>query len=231
MTSDVTRAEASTRPGTARWAAGAFSLAAGLVVFVSIVVQITDRVVNNAFDPAEYFSYFTIQSCLINIVVLTVGGVMAFRRDSDTVLYTMMRMSVVAYAVVTAGVYNALLRNIPYEGFQGVQWPNEVIHVWIPIYIALDWLLASGRPALGWTGLRVVIIYPLAWLAYTMVRGAITAYYPYPFLEPATGWVSVGAYIVGISAFIIGIAALAIAYGRWRAGRRVGALTPSAKAL
>lgn len=205
---------ASANPGRVRQAVGVLRIVAGLLVLASIVTQITDQSLNNAFKPGEYFTYFTIQSCLINIVVLVAGGAYALRHASDTVLYTMARMSIVAYAVVTAGVYNGLLRNIPREGYVGVQWPNEIIHVWIPLFIALDWLLSPGRPSLRWIGLRIVVIYPLAWLAFTLVRGAVTGWYPYPFLKPETGWLSVAAYVVGISAFIVGMAALAIAWSR-----------------
>lgn len=200
---------------------GAIRIVVGLFVLVTITIQIADRLLNNAFDPGEYFSYFTIQSCLITIVVLLVGGVMALHRRQDTVLYTSVRVSIVAYAVVTAGVYNLLLRSVPYEGFQGLQWPNEILHVWIPLFIALDWLLSPGRPALPWSALRIPIIYPVLWLAFTLIRGAFTATYPYPFIDPATaGWGSVVAYIVGLSVFILGIAALCIAYSRRSSSRR-----------
>ncbi|MEP6479708.1 MAG: Pr6Pr family membrane protein [Rhodoglobus sp.] len=211
---------ASSNSNGARRIVGLLRLAAGVGLLATIVIQIADRVVNNAFDPWEYFSYFTIESSLGNIVVFLVGGWMALRLTRDTVLYTTVRMTTLAYAIVTAGVYNLLLRNVPYEGFQGLQWPNEVIHVWVPLFILLDWLLSPGRPPLAWTALRVVILYPVAWCAYTLVRGAITDYYPYPFIDPATaGWGSVIAYIVGLSAFIVGLGALAIWYSRVSARR------------
>ena len=190
-------------------------LALAATVLVTIGIQIGDRVVHDAFDPAEYFSYFTIQSGLINVVVFAVGGVMALRLPRDTVLFTAVRVSALAYAVVTAGVYNLLLRNVPYEGFAGLQWPNEVLHVWVPLVIVLDWLLGQGRPALPWTALRLPLVFPVAWLVYTLARGAATGGYPYPFLDPATaGWGSVVAYIVALSAVILGIAALGILHSR-----------------
>lgn len=206
----------------ARRLVGALRLSAGLAVFATLVVQIADRVVHRAFDPAEYFSYFTIQSCLIVIVVLLVGGGLALARDRDPELYTTIRMSIVAYVIVTAGVYNLLLRSVPYEGYQGVQWPNEVLHVWVPIVVVLDWILSPGRPALRWRALPVVIVYPIAWIAFTLVRGAATGWYPYPFLEPGGpgGWGSVIAYIVGLALVILAIGAVALAYGRRFAGRR-----------
>jgi hypothetical protein len=210
----------------ARRTLGVLRLVAAVVVFATIATQITDRVIHDAFDPGEYFSYFTIQSGLINVVVFAVGGVMALRLNRDTVLFTTVRVATLAYAVITAGVYNLLLRGIPYEGFLGLQWPNEVLHVWIPIVIVLDWLLSPGRPALPWSALRTAVVFPVLWLVYTLVRGGITAVYPYPFLDPATaGWGSVAAYIVALTAAIVGLVALGILYSR--AASRTGSLRPT----
>lgn len=178
-------------------------------LLVTIVIQVANRVVNDAFDPWEYFSYFTIESSLINIVVFAVGAVMALRFAEDTRLYTVVRMSTVSYAIVTAGVYNLLLRNVPYEGFVGLEWPNEVIHVWVPLFILLDWFLSPGKPRIGWSALGAALVYPIAWLTYTLVRGAFSGIYPYPFIDPTGGggWPSVAAYIVGLSAFIAAVTA------------------------
>jgi len=206
---------------TPRRTIGVLRIVAALVVFATITTQITDRILNDAFDPEEYFSYFTIQSGLINIVVFAVGGVMALRLPRDTVLFTSVRAATLAYAVVTAGVYNLLLRGIPYEGFVGLQWPNEVLHVWIPIVIVLDWLLSPGRPALPWSTLRLALVFPIGWLVYTLVRGGVTGIYPYPFIDPATaGWGSVVIYIVALSAVIVGLVAFAVAYSRLLPGRQ-----------
>jgi hypothetical protein len=195
---------------------GVLRLLAGVGLLVTIVIQIADRVVNRAFDPWEYFSYFTIETSLMNIVVFVAGGVLALRMPRDTALFTTVRMATLTYAVVTAGVYNLLLRNVPHEGFQGLGWPNEVIHVWIPLLIVLDWLVSPGRPALPWRALQMVMIYPVAWLAYSLLRGAVSnGIYPYPFLDPATaGWGSVIIYIVVLSGVLVGLAALAVLYSR-----------------
>ena len=197
---------------------GILRIAAGLLVLTAITTQIVDLVVNDAFEPDEYFSYFTIQSSLINIVVLVVGGLLALRWRDDPELYTAVRMSAVTYAVVTAVVYNLLLRGVPTDDFVGVQWPNEVTHVWIPIVIALDWLLSPGRVALAWGRLWLAIGYPLLWLAFTLVRGVLTGWYPYPFLEPdgPAGPLSVIAYIVGITLFILAVACVCIGISRIR---------------
>jgi hypothetical protein len=211
--------------GPARRATGGIRLAVGLFLAVTIGIQIGDRVVNDAFDPWEYFSYFTIQTSLFNIVVLLAGGLLALRRAQDTPLYTTVRMATLTYAIVTAAVYNVLLRFVPPTGYPGLDWPNEVVHVWIPVFLVLDWLLAPGRPALAWRALWVVPIYPVAWAIYSFGRAAASGgrIYPYPFLNPATdGWPSVFAYIVGLTLFLVALGALAVLYSRVRAKRGRG---------
>jgi hypothetical protein len=210
-------------PTPARRVAGALRLAVGIALAITIGIQIGDRVANDAFDPWEYFSYFTIETSLFNIVVLAAGGLLALRRPVDTRLFTTVRMATLTYAIVTAGVYNLLLRGIPREGFQGLSWPNEVVHVWVPLVLLVDWLITPGRPALPWRSLWLVPVYPVAWAAYTFIRAGASAgspggaIYPYPFLDPATaGWGSVFAYIVGLTLFLVALGALAVAWSRRR---------------
>ncbi|HEY8912947.1 Pr6Pr family membrane protein [Lacisediminihabitans sp.] len=200
---------------------GALRLVLGLLVLSAIITQITDELLHDAFKPGEYFAYFTIESSMINVVVLLVGGMLALRGRAETEFFTSVRVAVLSYAVITAAVYNVLLRNIPSTGYHGVQWPNEVMHVWVPIVIVLDWLFAPGRARVGWTRLWLVVSYPLAWLAFTMLRGAVTGWYPYPFLEPdgPGGILSVLVYVVGISVFILAVASTVIVVGRLDARR------------
>lgn len=207
----------------ARKTAGVIRLAAGLLVLAAIITQITDLLGAGEFDPSEYFAYFTIDSSMMNVVVLLAGGVLALRFQRDTALFTGVKMATLVYAIVTGAVYNGLLRGIPAEGYVGIQWPNEVEHVWIPLYLLIDWLFATGRAGLGYRWLWAAVSFPVVWCAFTLVRGAVDGWYPYPFIDPTTGgWISVLAYVVGLSAFIVGVAALAVAYSRRNPLQRAG---------
>jgi hypothetical protein len=224
--------ELSNRPGRAaadyrspamagRRVFGLLRLGAGAAVLTAVVAQIADQVAAGAFAPAEYFSYFTVQSSLVNVVVLLVGAWLALRRRSDPELFTAVRMSTVAYAAVTCVVYNVLLRDLPGDGYDGLAWPGELMHVWVPVFIAVEWVLAPGRAVLGWGRIGTAVCFPLAWLAFTLVRGVLTGWYPYPFLNPdgPDGPVSVIVYVVAISAFIIAVSSLSIAVSRAGAAR------------
>ena len=194
----------------------------GLLVLAALVTQVTAELLHDSFKPSEYFSYFTIESSMMNVVVLLVGGTLALRQPKDTELFTSVRVAILSYAIITGLVYNLLLRNIPGDGsYSPPRWCNEVMHVWVPIFILLDWLLAPGRVHVLWKRLWLVVSFPLAWLAFTMIRGAITGWYPYPFLEPAGpgGIPSLLIYVVGIAAFIVVVASVAIGFGYLLAGR------------
>ena len=61
---------ASARLHTLRHIAGVISIVVGLLVLVALITQITDQLEFGRFEPTEYFAYFTIQTAMINIVVL-----------------------------------------------------------------------------------------------------------------------------------------------------------------
>ena len=217
MTSPLGEKAATARLSTLRHIAGIISIVAGLIILVALITQITDQISVGRFEPTEYFAFFTIQTAMINIVVLVAGGIAALRLERDTQLYTAIRASVFAYAIVTGVVYNLLLRDVPNDdGYVGPVWPNESLHVWIPIYIALDWLLTPGRVRIAWSTLWLAVSFPLIWVGVTMTRGALTGWYPYPFLEPdgPNGIVGVITYVVGIAAFIVILTAVAVLINR-----------------
>jgi len=202
---------------------GVARIVLGLVVLVSVVYQIQDRLVHNVFRPGEYFAFFTIQTSLMDVVVLLAAGIYAFRARTDTKVLTIVRLCIVAMAIVTCVVYNLLLRDLPPEpGYIWPVWPNEVLHVWAPILLAADWLFAPGRYTVRLRASFWVLVYPLAWVAFSIVRGLATGWWPYPFLNPTepAGWLGVVEYILGIAVFLLVNAlvmnGIAVLYGKIR---------------
>jgi hypothetical protein len=171
-----------------------------------------------AFGVTNFFSFFTIDSNVGAIVVLLIGAAFVFAKKSDPRWYTVFRFIVVTYMTVTLVVYNLLLRGVELPQGTTVEWSNEVLHVIACAYILLDWFIAPGRVPLAWRSLRAVVIFPLVWVVYTMIRAPFTvgetlnhkAFYPYPFLDPShapEGWFSVAFYIVLITGVVLGTGA------------------------
>lgn len=175
----------------------------------------------------NFFSYFTIASNVLTVIVLLMGAFFLFtRKGDDTRWFTILRVVLFTYMGVTGIVYNTLLRGVEVAPGATVEWSNELLHVIGPIFVVLDWFFAPGRiPLSYWRTIRIVVIFPILWAIYTLIRGPFTPnqvtgadyWYPYPFLDPHlshNGYFSVGFYVVMIAILIGLVAAFAIYISR-----------------
>ena len=60
---------------------------------------------------------------------------------------------------------------------------NLLLHTVVPVGTVVAWLVVGPRPRLSPAVVGWSVAYPLAWIAYTFVRGAVVEWYPYPFLD------------------------------------------------
>ena len=158
-----------------RWAGVAVTL-------VAIVAQMKVLADNGALDVVNFFSYFTIQSNLIGAAALAATA-LAGRNRSHRV--DSLRGAATVYLTITFVVVIALLQGID-VGLQ-LAWVDFALHKLMPIIVVADFLLDPPRSALTRRDALLWLVYPLVWLGYTLVRGAIVTWYPYPFLDPARG--------------------------------------------
>jgi len=60
---------------------------------------------------------------------------------------------------------------------------NFVVHYLIPAVLIVDWVVDPPRHLLGSRTAIAWLVYPLAWFTYTLVRGSVAGWYPYPFVD------------------------------------------------
>ncbi len=187
-----------------RWLAAA-------AIFSSVVWQVTDRLANNLFRPAEYFAYFSIQGTLIASVMLAYTGWLAWSGTAEKRQVTIARVSATTYSVVIALVYNALLRGTPGDirdaGYAWPVVPNEIMHVWAAVFMLLDWLVVAGASQVRLRAAFWVAAFPLAWLAFSVTRGIVDGWWAYWFLNPNDegGLSGMFTYIGGITVLMISL--------------------------
>jgi hypothetical protein len=143
----------------------------------------------------RFFSYFTTQSVLLVVVT---SFALARRVDRDGRGWRVVRLDTLTGITITGLVHWFLLH--PLDDFHGWKWASDTLtHIVVPILAVSCWLMFGPHRR---NSLRVVLaglIWPLAWLLYTLVVGGITGWYPYFFLDPnQTGAGVVAAYCAAI---------------------------------
>ena len=167
---------------------------AGLVL-VAIATQLISLADQGTLNPVNYFSYFTIDSNLIAAGVLIVGA--ARWNRPATVAFELVRGAAVVYMSITGIVFTLLLSNTDVD--TAIHWVNTVVHELMPLVLLADWLVTPPAARLQLRQGLVWLSFPLVWIIYTIIRGAIVNRYPYPFLDPANGgYGSVAVYCVAI---------------------------------
>lgn len=161
----------------------------------------------------RFFSYFTVQS---NLLVLAAAISLAIRPDRDGALWRVLRLDALLGIAVTGVVFATLLSGLVHPSGIGV-WINAGFHQFSPVWALAGWLLFGPRPRIDARTIRRAFVWPIAWLAYTMGHGAITGWYPYPFLNADT----LGYGQVSITVTVILVAALAAAFAFRAVDRRL----------
>lgn len=190
----------------------------------AIVATFFDTASRTAINPFNFFGFFTMQSNIIFIVALLITAGAALSRRAPSPMLDLLRACATTYIVIVGIVYNTLLVGL--EGGVSLDWANTILHVVLPLYAAIDWLIFADRAPLKWKLLWVPLVYPIVWLVVVLIRGATDGWVPYPFLDPAQGYGVVAAYAVAIAVATLVVAAVVWAVSRLRTlGARSAAVT------
>jgi hypothetical protein len=143
----------------------------------------------------RFFSYFTTQSVLL--VAITAFTLLR-RPDRDARWWRVVRLDTLVGITITGLVHWFLLH--PLDHFKGWLWVSDTLtHVVVPIVAVAAWLVFGPRRRVSPRVVLAGLIWPLAWLGYTLLVGAITGWYPYFFLDVRqTGAGGVAIYSVAI---------------------------------
>lgn len=150
----------------------------------------------------NFFSYFTVLSNCAATVVLGYGGAAALLGRPG--VPDLLRGAVALYMVITGLVYVVALSGVDTAM---LPWTNTVLHHVMPVVLLADWLLLPPSRRLGWAEASRWLAFPLLYLVYTLVRGPVVDWYPYPFTDPRPH----GYAHVVVSCLLVTLAFLAVA--------------------
>ncbi len=192
--------------GTRAWfAATAACVLAGVVISVITAANNTQGHFHPALArAANTFAFFTIQS---NLLVGVATLLLALRLDRSSSAFAVLRLAGLVAIAVTGIVFHAVLaQTLDLKSWDAVG--NELVHTVVPVMAVVGWLLAGPRGIVSVRVACLTLIFPVCWLAFTLIRGAITHWYPYPFIDVTElGYGHAAVNCVWVAVLMLGLAA------------------------
>lgn len=115
------------------------------------------------------------------------------------------RAAVAVYILIVGIGFSLLLSGLTDVAFTAVPWNNLVLHYAMPAVMLLDILIDRPKKRIRFGTALIWLIFPAGYAAFSLVRGNLTGWYPYPFLNPANGgYAPVALTIIGL--VVLGVA-------------------------
>jgi len=199
-----------------------YRLPLALLILVAITSQFAWGLQQPHFAAINFFCYFTILANIFAVFVLLSAVVSVPSHELDV-----FRGAAVVSLTIVWIVFSFLLSHIDVGT---LPWVNVVLHYAAPPLLLLDWLLDPPAAQLSLPDILAWLLFPFAYLVFTLLRGSYVNWYPYWFLNPKdVGYTGIIAYAAGIFVLTFGISVVLflIAVGMRSAFRVTSRKTPS----
>lgn len=207
-----------------------FALTAA-VVFVGVPMNAIVAYQNDEgfFSPGiarffNTFAFFTIQS---NLIVGVTCLLLAIDLVRPSTIFRAWRLAGLVGISITGVVYHWVLNEAHNpEGFAWVA--NLMAHYIVPIMAVIGFLGFGPRGQLTGRIVRLSLIFLVAWAVFTVIRGEIVGWYPYPFIDViAHGYPRVIVNAIIISLAYVGVAFLYLLIDRALSRRAAAPARPA----
>jgi hypothetical protein len=177
---------------------------ASLLILSAVTAQLMNSLEFNR-SITNFFSFFTVESnILAAIVLLFVGIYQLFGKSGKQIAF--FRGAITLFMTMTGVIYVLLLSGNEVSLQTTIPWVNLILHYIMPVYVLADWLLFPPKHYIASQKALVWLLFPAAYMIYSLIRGAVTDWYPYPFIDPVlNGWpqVVVASIVIGTGTAIL----------------------------
>ena len=166
----------------------------------------------------RFFSYFTVQTNILAALVLTAFAIKT--GPEEWLVHPFVRSAVATYILMVGIIYDTVLRLL--EPLQNMlSFTNLVMHYAMPLAYLAFWLTCVRKAGLRWYDPLLWLIYPLFYLGFVLVRGMMSGFYPYPFIDAKTlGYAGVAANTAGLLVVCAAIGFCLVMIGWWLSRRQ-----------
>lgn len=151
-------------------------------VVLQFYLIILNRVASVSETIIRFFSFYTILTNILVALSLTVLLLKPNSRWGNFFSRANVLIAITIYITVVGTLYNLILRQIwnP-EGLQRIA--DELLHVVTPLLFIVYWSIFAPKGGLRWKSAFPWLIYPFVYAVYVLFRGALSGFYPYPFID------------------------------------------------
>ncbi|MCS5719827.1 Pr6Pr family membrane protein [Herbiconiux sp. CPCC 205763] len=168
-----------------RRAFGVARLAVAVLGAIALIFDFDYVLGFSTFSTINYFSYFTFQSNLVNVLVLGTSGTLLLVGRRVGPFLVSVRAIITTYVIVSGIVFALIVSQAGSHNYRiDVPWSSQILHFWIPAFLLLDWIIGVGRVRIRWRTALIALAFPVVWGVFTLIRGSIVRWYPYFFLDP-----------------------------------------------
>jgi hypothetical protein len=169
------------------------------------------------FAVVNYFSFFTILTNLLVALGASLPLVAPQSAAGQFFLRPSIQSATAVYIAIVGITYSLLLRQL--WNPQGAQKIADVLlHDVVPVLYVAFWIFLVPKATLRWSDAVRWLAFPLVYMAYTLVRGFVSHWYPYYFIDVDT--IGLSRALLHASQLLfafLGLGLLFIAIGRWTA--------------
>jgi hypothetical protein len=161
------------------------ALVAWFALVVQLVVSIRLGIARGggwAFGLWMYVAFFTVTTNLIVAIASLAVAVAPASRVGRALGNADSMTGISASIILVAITYNAILAGLwrP-SGWQLIA--DLALHDVVPVLFVVLWWIAVPRRSVVLRRAALWAIYPVVYFAYAMIRGVLTDFYPYPFIN------------------------------------------------
>lgn len=166
-----------------------FSITGAFIGWLAVITQLILMLMNRTGSvwsaAIQFISYFTILTNTLVAVYFTIIWLRPSSNNAKFFLKPQTGTAIAVYITVVGLVYNIILRSTwnP-EGLQKLV--DELLHSVCPAFFIVYWVVVVPKESLQWKNIFPWLIYPLIYFIYSLLRGAVVGWYPYPFIDVKT---------------------------------------------
>jgi hypothetical protein len=170
---------------TRRVAAGGIASLGWTALGLQLFVTVENAAALGNSVPGAVFAYLSFFTVLTNLAISICLACAACEPDEGSFWnWPEVQTALALYILVVAIVYAAVLQGLWVP--TGLEFLTErFFHLAMPLLYMAFWLFITPKGSLRLSHQIPWQIYPLAFMSYTLIRGAMIGTYPYPFLNVA----------------------------------------------